>query len=300
MNESAVVYRNKVFLFNCTKSNDGEKINKKSINYSKAFEIVSNISDGFVSYCKIIDKLKSEYLNVDEGILHTYIQSLIKEGYLISDLRPPLTINNQLQYFIDKLEEYKISTNTFIDIKKQMQNYSDDVAEKKINCLMDTLNSMKQICSSKNYLSVDSSFDYKKCNLNRNEIKKINKLVNLFIQFNINDTFDKLSDYKSKFLAKYGLSRCVLLIELIDNDMGLGFPSHYDGKPNGNNFNEYVNPWVRFFERKYIESIRLNQEIEITDADVEKLSTVDFDVDRLPRYMELYFNYTREDGKDVF
>lgn len=299
MNESAVVYRNKVFLFNCTKNNAGEKINKKSINYSKAFEIVLNISDGFVSYCKIIHKLKSEYPNVDDGILHTYIQSLIKEGYLVSDLRPPLTIKNQLQYFIDKLDEYQISAKTFIDIKKQMENYSDG-GSKKINCLLDTFNSMKQIRSSKNYLSIDSSFDYKKCNLNRNEIKKINKLVNLFIQFNVNDTFDKLSDYKSKFLAKYGLSRCVPLIELIDNDMGLGFPSCYDGKSNGNNFNEYVNPWVRFFERKYIEAIRLNQEIEITDADVEELSTVDFDVDILPRSMELYFNYTREDGKDVF
>lgn len=304
VNEGAVMYRNRVFLFNCTKSNDGEKINKKSINCSKAFEIVANVSDGYASYCTIIEKLKSEYPGVDEETFHTYLQSLIKEGYLISDLRPPLTINDQLQYFIDKLKEYDISADAFTDIKKQLENYYDSAPEDKINCLMNVFHSMKEICSSKNYLSFDASFDYKECNLNKNEIKEINKLINLFIQFNANETFDKLGEYKNKFLEKYGLSRCVPLIELIDNDMGLGFPAFYDGKPNANTLGEYTNPWVKFFERKYIESIELKQEIQITDADAEKISeklpTTEVDSTRLPRSMEIYFNYTKENGKNVF
>lgn len=300
INEGVAVYRNKANLFNCTQNNNSEKINKKSVNYSKAFEIVLEIANDYVSYYEIIENLKKSYPNMDEGIFHTYIHSLIKEDYLISDLRPPLTISNQLEYFISKLIEYDINSDIFIDIKKQIDIYSDESKDEKINCLMNIFNNMKSVYNSKNYLAIDSSFDYKECNLNVNEIKNIDKLINLFIQFNVNDPFDILKEYKDKFLGKYGLSRCVSLIELIDNDIGLGFPSHYDRKTNVNNFGGYINPWVKFFERKYIESIRINSEIEITDTDIRMLLSENFEKDRLPKTMEIYFNYIKENGKEVF
>lgn len=300
INESVAVHRNKAILLNCTKNNEGEKIYKKSVNYSKALEIVLNISNEYVRYSEIIEKLKEAYPNVNESTFHTYIESLIKEGYLISDLRPPLTIIDQLEYFISKLREYEINTDVFVEIKKQIEIYSAGDNDDKINCLMNIINNMKAVYTSKNYLSIDSSFDYKECNLDKNEIKKINKLINLFVQFNVNESFDILNDYKNKFIEKYGLSRCVPLIELIDSDTGIGFPSHYDGTPNANNMGAYINPWIRFFERKYIESIRLNQEIEITDADMSMLLSEDFDTDKLPKSMEIYFNYIIENGKDVF
>ena len=300
INESVGVYRNKANLFNCTQNKNSEKINKKSVNYSKAFEIVLETSNDYVSYSEIIENLKKSYPNVDEGTFHTYVQSLIKEGYLISDLRPPLTITNQLEYFICKLMEYDINSDTFVDIKKQIEIYSAEGKDEKINCLMNIFNNMEAVYKSKNYLAIDSSFDYKECNLNVNEIKNINKLINLFIQFNVNEPFDRLKEYKESFLGRYGLSRCVPLIELIDNDFGLGFPSYYDGKSNANNFGEYINPWVRFFERKYIDSIRLNNEIEITDTDMRMLLSENFETDMVPKTMEIYFNYIKENGKGVF
>ena len=300
INESVAIYRNKANLFNCTQNNNSEKINKKSVNYSKAFEIVLETSNDYVTYYEIIENLKKSYNNVDEEILHTYIQSLIKEGYLISDLRPPLTIFNQLEYFISKLIEYDINSDIFIDIKKQIDIYSGENKDENINCLMNIFNKMKLVYNSKNYLSIDSSFDYQECNLNINEIKNIDKLINLFMQFNINDPFNVLKEYKENFLGKYGLSRCVPLTELIDDDIGLGFPSHYDGKPNSNNFGGYINPWVKFFEKKYIEAIRLNKEIEITETDIRMLSSENLEIDRLPKSMEIYFSYFKENGEDVF
>ncbi|MGX4601766.1 lantibiotic dehydratase [Faecalimicrobium sp. JNUCC 81] len=300
INESVAVYRNKANLFNCTQNNNSEKINKKSVNYSKAFEIVLEASNDYVSYSEIIENLKKSYPNLDEGTFHTYIQSLIKEGYLISDLRPPLTITNQLEYFICKLMEYDINIDTFVDIKEQIENYSSANEDEKINCLMNIFNKMEAVYKSKNYIAIDSSFDYKECNLNINEIKNIDKLINLFIQFNVNEPFDILKEYKDNFLGRYGLSRCVPLIELIDNDTGLGLPSHYDRKTNANNFGGYINPWVKLFERKYIDAIKLNNEIEITDTDMRMLLSENFETNRLPKTMEIYFNHIKENGKDVF
>jgi thiopeptide-type bacteriocin biosynthesis protein len=300
INESVAVQRNKAILFNCTKNSEGEKINKKSVKYSNAFEVVLRISGDYVSYSDIIINLKKEYPNVEENTFHIYIQSLIKEGYLISDLRPPLTIVDQFEYFICKLKEYDINTNALVDIKKEIQTYSDGNRNDTIGCLAEIFKDMKKIYNSKNYLTIDSSFPYSNCHLNQNEIKKMNKLLNLFIQFNIKEPFNSLNDYKNKFLEKYGLSRCVPLTELIDNDTGIGFPSHYDGKAGGNNFGEYINPWIRFFERKYVDSIRLGQEIEITDADMGMLLTEDIDMDQLPKSMEIYFNYVKKNGTDVY
>lgn len=108
---------------------------------------------------------------------------------------------------------------------------------------------METVQKSKNYLTIDSTFDYQECNLNQKTIDKVNDLVDLFIRFNINDPVDLLSEYKNKFIEKYGLSRCVPLIELIDADTGLGYPEHYNGIRRNNNWGEYVNPWVKFFEK---------------------------------------------------
>ena len=300
INESVAIQKNKAILFNCTKDSNGEKVNKKSVKYSNAFEVVLRISGDYVSYSDIIKNLKKEYPNVEENTFHTYIQSLIKEGYLISDLRPPLTIVDQFEYFICKLQEYDINTKTLVDIKNEIQEYSSSYKNNTIECLTQIFKDMKRIYNSKNYLTIDSSFSYSQCNLNQNEIKKINKLLNLFIQFNIKEPFNSLNDYKNKFLEKYGLSRCVPLTELIDTDTGIGFPSHYDGKNAMNNFGEYINPWIRFFERKYVDSIRLGQEIEITDADMGMLLTEEIDMDQLPKSMEIYFNYVKDNGKAVY
>ena len=300
INESVAIQRNKAILFNCTKDSDGEKVNKKSVRYSNAFEVVLKISEDYVSYSSIIENLKKEYPNVEENTFHTYIQSLIKEGYLISDLRPPLTIVDQFEYFICKLQEYHINTSSLIEIKNKFQEYTNGYINNSIESVTQIFKNMKRIYDSKNYLTIDSSFSYSQCNLNQNEIKRVNKLINLFIQFNIKEPFNNLNDYKSKFLEKYGQSRCVLLTELIDPDIGIGFPDHYDGKTGINNLEEYINPWIRFFERKYVESIRLGQEIEITDADMGMFLTEVIDLDQLPKSMEIYFNYVKENGRDIY
>jgi thiopeptide-type bacteriocin biosynthesis protein len=297
-NESVAIHRNKAILFGCTKNKDEEKINKKTVNYTKPLEIIFEISNDYLSYVEIVEKLEEAYPGMDQSILHEYVQSLIKEEYLISDLRPPLTVNNQLEYLICKLKQNDINADTLISIQKQIEDYTDGDKSDKISCLTNVFHSMKEVHPSKNYLTVDSSFEYKECNLNKNDIKKINELINLFLQFNFNESFDKLNDYKNRFIEKYGLSICVPLTELVDPDLGLGFPS-----ANNRNFNslgEYINPWVRFFERKYVESIRFSKEIEIKDEDIKKLMSEDLDEELLPKSMEIYFNYTKENGEDIF
>ncbi len=297
-NESVAIHRNKAILFGCTKNKDEEKINKKTVNYTKALDIIFKISNDYLSYFEIVEKLEEAYPSMDKSILHEYVQSLINEEYLISDLRPPLTVINQLDYFIARLRQYDINVDTLIAIQEQIADYADVEKSDKISCLTNIFNSMKEVHYSKNYLTVDSSFEYKENNLSKNDIKKINEIINIFIQFNINESFDKLDEYKNKFIEKYGLSMCVPLTELVDQDLGLGFPSIHNKSMN--NLGEYTNPWVRFFERKYVESIRFNQEIEIKDVEIKKLMSEDLDEELLPKSMEIYFNYTKENGNDVF
>mgnify|MGYP005763070175 CR=1 FL=1 len=301
LDDSVAIHRNRALLFESTKDKDGEKINKKSVNYSRAFEIVSGAAKKFVGYSDIIEELKKEYIDTDEEIFHIYVQSLIKEGYLISDLRPPLTIYRQLEYFIEKLKEYGIDVKIFMEIKKQIEEYKVVPRTEKIKCLLKIYESMKQVYETKHYLAIDSSFSYNSCNLNVGVVKKINKFVDLFLQFNSHESYDLLGEYKSKFIEKYGLSRCVPLVELVDDNVGLGFPSHYySGYGLRNIKGEYTNPWVKFFEHRYIEAIRTNSIIDIQDEDVRSLQVDKFELDKLPKGMEIYFNYYFENGKEVF
>ena len=97
------------------------------------------------------------------------------------------------------------------------------------------------------------------------------------------------------------MSRCVPLVELVDNNVGLGFPSHYDGGYGLRNIKgEYANPWVKFFEHKYIEAIRTNSIIDVKDEDIHSLQVDRFELDKLPKGMEIYFSYYLENGQEVF
>lgn len=300
VNESVTIYRKKAILLSAIQENNGEKIDKKTVNYSNAFDIVMKAAEAYISYTEIVSTLKKAYPDVDEDIFHNYIHTLIKEGYLISDLRPPLTVKNQFEYFIHMLEKHNIDTDDLVSIYENIKKYAIEEYGNKTECLLDVYSQMKAVQNAKNYLTIDSTFEYKECNLNEKTIDKINGLVDLFIRFNIQDSVDRLSDYKNKFIEKYGLSRCVPLIELIDSDTGLGYPEHYNGIRKSNNWGEYVNPWVKFFEKKYIEAIRLKTHIEIVDAEINNLDSGEMDATQFPKSMEIYFNYALLDGQEIF
>lgn len=299
VNESVAIYRKKAILLNFTQKTNGERIDKKTINYSNAFDIIMNVAEDYISYTEIVIALKKAYPDIEEDTFHNYLHVLIRESFLISDLRPPLTISDQLGYFISMLKKYNIDSGNLVEIYNKIKIYATNESDKKTEELINVFNQMKNVQKSKNYLAIDSTFEYKECNLNKKMIDRINELVELFIRFNIDDPVDILSDYKNKFIEKYGLSRCVPLIEVIDPDTGIGYPEHYNGIRRNNNWGEYVNPWVKFFEKKYIEAIKLNQQIEIEDSEIKGLDYGKMDVTLYPKSMELYLNYAKLDGKEV-
>lgn len=300
INESVAIYRKKAVLLSNLQGTDGEKIDKKTVNYSNAFDIIMKAAEDYISYTEMVLTLKKAYPDVEKDTFHNYLHALIKEGFLISDLRPPLTINDQFQYFIHMLKKHNIDTNELVTIYNKIEKYATEEYGKKTEELLGIYRLMETVQKSKNYLTIDSTFDYQECNLNQKTIDKVNDLVDLFIRFNINDPVDLLSEYKNKFIEKYGLSRCVPLIELIDADTGLGYPEHYNGIRRNNNWGEYVNPWVKFFEKKYIEAVRQNKPIEIVDTELNNLEEGEVDVTQFPKSMEIYFNYAMLEGKEVF
>lgn len=60
---------------------DGEKIDKITVNYSNAFDIIMKAAEDFISYTDIVLTLKKAYPDVDEDTFHNYLHTLIKEGF---------------------------------------------------------------------------------------------------------------------------------------------------------------------------------------------------------------------------
>lgn len=56
------------------------KKSTKTVNYTKPLEIIFKISNDYLSYVEIVEKLEEAYPGMDQSILHEYVQSLIKKN----------------------------------------------------------------------------------------------------------------------------------------------------------------------------------------------------------------------------
>lgn len=267
----------------------------RNINLSKPVQIlIKKCQKDYISYKELLNILRNNYPGIDLEVLTTFISNLVEKDFLISDLRPPICNIDPLDYLLSKLEEGKLISDLH-HLKNMIEDYNDLKIGEGSNLLLQIFNVMKNIYkydNGGNYLKVDSlvKFDGDFDILSEKSLETIKHLAEVFVKLktNINrrgGRQNSLEEYQLKFIGKYGENCSIPFVEVINKDVGIGFPEYYKG--DSGEAIELSDPIMQMFEKKYEEALLNGGNIEFNSKDLDDLK---IDKNNSSDSFELNFN----------
>lgn len=282
-----------------------------SIRYTNQVQKVMELTEKPIKYKEILFIFKSNNPDVETERIKTFLNQLMENEYLITEIRPSLGSVDPFQYILsklDKIEAAKDIYNSLNEIKLLIDKYNSIPIGDGEKLYLNIIEKMKSVHECKNYIQIDMSTAMEKVTLDNNialEIEKIAELIFIFSQGR--RKYGYLESYLNDFLEVYGEYREVQLLELLDEDKGLGAPAGYT-KPMSHRQKEYrpmdeeTKKIQNFLFNKAMKTIMDNEkEAVITEEEIEKFITK-YNISHIPNSLELYalLSYVTEDDKKKF
>lgn len=303
-NDACYIKGNRVILVYTTEK-DTEEI---SVRYSKVFRTLYESVKDYKKYETIIGILQNEYSETSIEKIKSYINELIKKGFLLSNLRPSFNNQDPVLFFIGQCQKvplFEISQKV-IEIKDLCEEYEKTEIGEGIEIYNKIIEKMKELFLCSSYLQVDTVIENGKFQLNSNISNAINELASFFVYISnsIKEQHGHLEHYKYTFMEKYGVDREVQLLEMIDPNKGIGAPALYFN-PHNDFYDEYTvkdnykADLKNYLIAKYEAAIASNTDINLDFAMIEQITDCSVNEDEIPVSLELYFNVKQKNG-DMF
>ena len=309
INDGIFIKGTRALLIHSTLKEDNNRIGEISVRATKPFMRTYELAKDCIEYGKLKQILLEEYPNADKETIEGFLKQLIEKEYLISNLRPPLTVLDQFDYIINELKKIEIQipiVSDLIDIKNEIDAYNKSLFGEGEDAYLKLCKKMKEVSNVKNLLQVDTKLNLNEKKLNKKIVPEINDLMNILfkLSMSIENPEPFLSRYKQEFVEKYGQDREVNVLELLNNDTGIGAPFNYE-RPSNNRaldiaINKSVNGNVRdYFSEKYLYAIKNKENsIVIKDSEVMELEIEDIAYESIPDSLEVNIIVKSEASKD--
>ena len=204
-----------------------------SLRYTEILKRVKQVSEKWIPVKEIIELLKKDRPEVSENTIFKFLNNLIENEILLTELRPALLIgkDSALEHLISVLESRKIQGDLLVKLKKintLTAEYDSEPLGNRTSVYHKICDLMKSIKESSDYLQIDMQINCEKNQLSYEIKEECERIADFFAHMSaaICDT-EELNLYKMGFLEKYGYHRMIPLVELLDEDLGLGAPSSF-------------------------------------------------------------------------
>ncbi|WP_125152330.1 lantibiotic dehydratase [Clostridium rectalis] len=296
-NDSIFLKGDRAFLLYTTRKKEDDSIEEISVRLTGALEKVLVLAKKSISYKELMKRLIENYGYEYNEKIQDFLINLIENEYLISNLMPPLTVEDQFDYIINEINKLNNDcklVEKLKKVKKMINEYMETDLGEGEELYKTICHIMKNIVACKSLLQVDMKLNLKEKTINSKVIDEINDLLNILLTLAIpyrqKDSY--FERYKQQFIENYCHNREVPLLEMLDNDRGIGAPADYM-HPESNRYestllnNEVDNKIKRYFSDKYIEAIKNNKHITITDKEIKKLQLDEYSYEELPNSLEI-------------
>lgn len=276
---------------------DDINFNSSSFRLTPVVDFVLKEAQEPIQFNALFRKIVDQFRAPEEKV-HAFLIELFQNECLISELRPSLMTANPLHYVLKKLnpivgiDELKDNLN---DISALINSYDAMLIGSGESQLLHLHKTMKAIEDVKDPLQVDMAISNSKISLNEQLKLNIEDAVNILWKMLPNGTgLNHLEKYSMEFLEKYGTEREVPLLELLDDEIGLGPPATYQHPPSNKEAStQALQEGKR--ERVLIQWLmksmqQKQQEISLTDDMIENIASDDTDTKRVPDSFEVYFS----------
>lgn len=258
-----------------------------SVRASEALLWIKEQCKSCVVIKNLMERLIDNSIGLTEERALAYIKSLIKNEFLITELRPPLVNVNPLEYVISILEKREIDRSIIEDLKAVyvlIGKYDGSLIGEGTEKYLCAKNFMQNLKKCKDYIQTDMILSCYQNQLSAKVRQECEKVIDFFARLAVTEGIGYLENYKKEFLEKYGYYRIVPLMQMLDADIGIGVPAGYTGKKSYEKNDIIYDTPLRKRIKEYIlyeiQSALLNHKttVEINEREINKiLADRDFD-----------------------
>lgn len=216
------------------------------------------------NFHEIFDEFKT-HKNINADCIKSIILSLIKLGFIRTNIEPDLVNCNYFSILIDILEENKLKLKLKF-IQKLINKYEEKCIGEGINTYLQIIKEMSSICTSKEYLSIDL-FTNEEIEVPKQEIAKLTTMLNYIASItpSINQ-FPLIDKYLNKFVNKFGYDAEISIKELLNPIIGLGSP--YQNSNEQRDIKDFPQKIYKFifdnFNKNKIDIRNLNHDYQVS------------------------------------
>ncbi len=241
--------------------------NKESTSHSKSIRatpliqlILESAKEDFL-VDQLWLKLQTSYPILEQDKTLAVIRQLFSQQFLLPGLLPSLLSSTPF----DVLLPYLSSFPGLEAILEEMKNYNELPFGRGEKALEKLQGNMETLLPNRSYLQVDTASEGNNFELSKNVLNELEKALNLLWKIScVRKTPTILSTYHSKFLEKYGKYRTVPLLELLDEEKGLG-PLFENATPSSSD-----QEWEKWLNRQWQDCLfHKKKEWELTEESID-------------------------------
>ncbi|QOS97408.1 lantibiotic dehydratase [Brevibacterium sp. JNUCC-42] len=245
---------------------------------------------------QLIARLLEQYPEAGEQKVTQLLWQLFSQEFLISELRPPLTVANPFDYVMEHLAildgVHEIYTE-LSNIQKDIKQYDELPIGKGIQAYQELLARMKALEASDMPVQIDLRLACNQVCMHKEIGEEVAKTAECLWRLSFPQRgLPHLWSYHKDFLERYGTAREVPILELLSDESGLGAPAGYN-QPQSRK--EKIPPLKQSEKREAILMEKVMQaiatgerEIEITNDLLDQLDLEPVDPRYTPNSLEIY------------
>lgn len=252
-------------------------------------------------FYELVRKVQEKYPETGNEKIKNFVWQLVQSQFLISELRPVLmvdTFSSPLDYIMDKLKNLQGITQEKIqlaEIKQFISEYDQQELGQGGAIFGKTVRTMNEMIPSQNPLQIDLAVKTRANVLTKQIATDLGEAAECLWRLSPAETSTPgLVAYRNAFIEKYGVYREIPVLELLDNDRGLGAPPTYQFPPSrwevkSDKDPSEVSKLEKFFLEQIPKTIKNKEaEIEIQAIQIADLEPIPGNRASVPASLELY------------
>lgn len=268
-----------------------------SIRNTSLVKYILSLSEKPILFKDLQEKIQQKYPNVSDSKINGFLNILIENEFLLLNILPPLINSDPLKYLLTLLKDIPSAYEWYEKlsiIQKLIDKYAQASSESSIFLYKQLCTLMSSLNISKNYIQVDLKKQLNKDSLSNEIAKEAQEYITLLCELaDLKYEPNNISTFKNKFIEKYGFDVAISILEVFDNDLGIGAPFDYTAplttqkgvipKTSKSNLEIYLN-------QKIHEAINKNEsEVFLTSDELAPFKNKTIETDLLPESLELCF-----------
>lgn len=248
-----------------------------SIKKTKPLDYIISAAKDPIMFSTLVAEL-SEKLCTPKQVVFDYVKNLVKSEYLLTELRTPVLAEEPLQHIITILEHMfleKDDLSVFLSVKEiysLINKYNENPAQDLYLMIVSKMGNLINNTNNTNCLHTMYSVGVCENTLSEDVYNELTDFANILPTI-VSDIHVPIhiKNYKKLFLEKYNNTAEVKIVELLDDDIGLGNP--YE-----KSINETLSTDKTFFHyMDYLINLAIMQgekKVLLRDSDIAHISSL--------------------------